>query len=70
MPLEAIEEAIAELPPTEKTTLANWLNAQDSEDWDRQIEADFSDGGAGMALFDQWAAKAGESMPLEEFLGD
>jgi hypothetical protein len=64
----AIKEAIAELPPAEKTTLANWLNAQDSEAWDRQIEADFSEGGAGMALLHQWAAEAGESMPLEEFL--
>jgi hypothetical protein len=45
MTLEAIKEAIAALPPAEKTTLASWLNAQDSEAWDRQIEADFSDGG-------------------------
>jgi len=54
MTLEAIKEAIAELPNTEKTSLATWLNAQDDEAWDRQIEADFSAGGAGMALLEQW----------------
>jgi hypothetical protein len=70
MTLEAIKRAIAELPPTEKTALAHWLNAQDSEAWDKQMEADFSEGGAGMALLDQWDAeiKSGESLPLEEFL--
>jgi hypothetical protein len=70
MTLEAIKEAIAELPPTEKTTLVSWLNAQDSEAWDRQIEADFSEAGAGMALLDQWDAeiKTGTSVSLDQFL--
>jgi hypothetical protein len=31
MTLEAIKEAIAELPNTEKSSLVSWLNAQDAE---------------------------------------
>jgi hypothetical protein len=41
MTLEAIKEAIAELSYTERTSLVIWLNAQDAEAWDSQIEADF-----------------------------
>jgi hypothetical protein len=37
MTLEAIKEAIAELPNSEKTSLAKWLNEQDAADWDRQM---------------------------------
>ena len=70
MTLEAIKEAISGLPAPEKTTLIQWLNLQDSEAWDREIEADFSESGAGMALLAKWDAecKAGNSIPLEEFL--
>jgi hypothetical protein len=70
MTLEAIKEAIAELPNTDKTSLASWLNAQDAEAWDRQIEADFSEGGAGSALLEQWDVEisGGESIALDEFL--
>jgi hypothetical protein len=68
--VEAIKEAIAELAAPEKTTLISWLNSQDSDDWDRQIEADFSNGGVGMSLLDQWDTeiKAGTSISLEELL--
>jgi hypothetical protein len=50
--------------------LISWLNMQDAKAWDRQIEADFSEGGAGMALLQQWDAEiqSGKSIPLEEFL--
>jgi hypothetical protein len=70
MTLEAIKEAITELPDTEKTSLASWLNAQDTEKWDRQIEADFSEGGAGTAPLEQWDSEIanGESISLDEFL--
>lgn len=44
MTLEAIKAAIAELPETEKASLAAWLIQQDAAAWDRQIEADFSEG--------------------------
>jgi hypothetical protein len=70
MTLEAIKEAIAELPNAEKTSLVIWLNAQDAEAWNRQIEADFSEGGAGMALLEQWDSEIaeGDSISLDEFL--
>ena len=70
MTLEAIKEAIAELPDTEKTSMVSWLNAQDAEAWDREIEADFSEGGAGMALLEQWDSEIsnGGSISLDEFL--
>jgi hypothetical protein len=70
MTLEAIKRAIAELPEQEKTSLAAWLNEQDADAWNNQIEEDFSAGGAGMALLERWDAeiKAGGSVSLEEFL--
>jgi len=68
--LEAIKQAITELPEQEKTSLAAWLNEQDAKAWDKQIEEDFSEGGAGEVLLETWDAeiKAGKSVPLEEFL--
>jgi hypothetical protein len=70
MTLEVIKQAIAELPEREKTSLVAWLNERDAKAWDQQIEDDFSEGGAGMALLEKWDAeiKAGKSIPLEEFL--
>ena len=70
MTLEAIKVAIKKLPEREKTSLAAWLRQQDAEAWDRQIEQDFSEGGAGAALLEAWDAEinAGKSAPLEEFL--
>ena len=70
MTLEAIKQAIAGLPEAEKASLVAWLSVQDAKAWDRQIEADFSEGGAGEALLQAWDAeiKAGGSMPLGEFL--
>jgi hypothetical protein len=70
MTLDAIKQVIAELPEAEKTSLIAWLNEQDAKVWDEQLETDFSEGGAGMALLERWDAEiqAGGSMPLEEFL--
>jgi hypothetical protein len=47
-----------------------WLNAQDAEARDSQIEADFSKRGAGMVLLEQWdfEIENGESISLDEFL--
>ena len=71
MTLEAIKEAIEQLPEEQKTSLVSWLNAKDAEAWDRQIEVDFSEGGAGMALLEQWDTeiRSGKSVSLDEFLG-
>lgn len=70
MTLEAIKKVIKELPQEEKDSLVGWLIQQDAEAWDKQIEEDFSECGAGAALLERWDAeiKAGKSLPLEEFL--
>ena len=44
MTLEALKEAIKELPADEKTRLAEWFLHQDAEAWDRQIEEDAASG--------------------------
>jgi hypothetical protein len=68
--MEAIKEAITELPPAEKTRLATWLLQQDLEEWDRQIQEDFSPGGRGMALLEEAEAEVREErvQPMDEFL--
>ena len=70
MTLEAIKAVIAELPEAERASLTAWLLRQDSAAWDRQIEADFSEGRAGTSLVERWDAeiKTGETAPLDDFL--
>jgi hypothetical protein len=72
MTVESIKHAIAELRPEEKTSLAAWLIEQDSAEWDRQMEEDFSPGGAGMALLEEAEAdaRAGRVKPMDEFLAE
>jgi len=52
MTLQALKEAIAGLPADEKTALASWLNQQEM-DGDRQMQTDFSQGGAGTPLVER-----------------
>jgi hypothetical protein len=47
MTLGEIKTAINELSDKERAELATWLLSLDRAAWDRQIEADFSAGGAG-----------------------
>jgi hypothetical protein len=70
MTLQAIKEAIKALPRREKSSLVAWLKQQDAEAWDKQIEEDFSEGGAGAGLLEAWDTeiKSGKSVPLEDFL--
>ena len=72
MTVESIKQAIAELQPEEKTSLAAWLIEQDAAEWDRQMEEDFSPGGAGMALLAEAEGdvRAGRIRPMDEFLAD
>jgi Arc/MetJ-type ribon-helix-helix transcriptional regulator len=72
MTLEAIKEAITDLPRDEKARLAAWLLQQDMEEWDQQIEADFSAGGKGMALLEEAEAdvREGRVKPMDEFLAE
>jgi hypothetical protein len=70
MTVEAIKEAIAELPEGERHSLAVWLNELDYDDWDKEMIKDFSPGGRGTA----WAERvkreiaAGKALPLEDGL--
>ena len=72
MTVEDIKEAIAELRIEEKTSLAAWIIEQDAAEWDRQIEEDFSPGGAGMSLLEEAEADvhAGRVKSMDEFLAD
>jgi len=67
MTIEAIKEAIQELPADEKTSLAAWLLEQDLREWDKQLEQDFSPGGGGMALLEEVDAQinAGNFEPFK-----
>jgi hypothetical protein len=68
--MEAIKEAITELPRDEKTRLASWLLQQGVEEWDRKIQEDFSPGGRGMALLEEAQAdvREGRVKPMDKFL--
>jgi hypothetical protein len=72
MTLEAIKGAIIELPRDEKTRLAAWLLQQDMEEWDRQIQYDFSPGGPGTALLEEAEAdvRDGRAKPMDEILAE
>ena len=72
MTVESIKQAIAELPSEQKTSLTAWLVRQDLDDWDRQIEEDFSPGGAGMALLNEAEAdiRQGRLKPMDGLLAE
>lgn len=72
MTIQAIKEAIEELPPRVKTRLAAWILRQDREEWDRQIEDDFSPGGRGMGLLKEAESdiRQGKTRPLDELLAE
>jgi len=59
---------IAELPAEEKTALATWLNEQQMDEWDRQMQTDFSPGGRGAKLVEKVKAdvRAGKFRPMDE----
>jgi hypothetical protein len=59
MTVEAIKEAISHLPDDARHSLAVWINELDYDDWDHQMEADFSTGGRGMALVEAMQHEAG-----------
>jgi hypothetical protein len=68
MTLEAVKEAIAGLPADERNALAAWLTAQENDEWDAQMEKDFSRGGRGVALPDKEKAEvwAGKFKPMDD----
>lgn len=66
MTVEAIKEAIADLSDEQKLALAAWLNEQTMDEWDRQMQRDFSAGGRGYHLVDKVKAdvRAGKFRPM------
>lgn len=50
MTVETIKDLIEHFPPDDQATLASWLGRRDMQAWDAQIERDFSEGGAGVAM--------------------
>ena len=66
--IEDIKEAIAGLPEEDKVSLAAWLNLQTMDEWDREMQRDFSPGGRGMKFLDQIKREIaeGETRPIEE----
>jgi hypothetical protein len=67
MELDAIKGAIAELPADERTALAAWLAEQEMDEWDKQMQKDFSPGGRGMHVVEKIRADigAGKFKPLD-----
>ena len=72
MTVEAIKEAIAELPDEERHSLSVWLNGLEYDDWDKQMATDFSPGGRDALWVEKVKANvaAGRFRPVEEFCGD
>jgi len=72
MTLEAIKEAIAQLPPDQQTVLASWLSERDWNAWDEQIERDFSRGGRGASLLAELELEIaeGKTHPMSEGFAD
>lgn len=66
MTVDAIKEAIADLPEEQKLALAGWLNEQTMDEWDREMQRDFSPGGRGYHLVDKVKAdvRAGKFRPM------
>jgi len=67
MTLEALKQAITELPAEERAALATWLNEQDMDEWGREMQKDFSTGGRGMRVVEKVKAdiRAGKFRPME-----
>ncbi len=70
MTVESIKEAITRLPEDERHSLAAWLNEIEYDHWDKQMAADFSPGGRGLALVEsvKHEIAQGKAVPFEEGL--
>ena len=68
MTIEAIKNAIADLPLEERHSLVSWLNELEYDAWDKQMVQDFSPGGRGMTLADKVKREIaeGSTVPLQE----
>ena len=68
MTVETIKEAIVQLSEPERHELAKWFGEFEEDEWDRQMEKDFSPGGRGEHLLEKikTQVRAGNFTPLEE----
>ena len=53
MTLEDIKEAVVHLSGPERQQLAEWFGELQEDEWDRQMEKDFSPGGRGAHLVER-----------------
>lgn len=70
MTLDAIKEAIQQLPDQDRRALAGWIVEMEEAEWDAEIERDFVPGGRGEALEKRIRREIaeGKARPLEEGL--
>ena len=68
MNLQAIKEEIGHLSDAERRELADWFAELEARAWEREIEHDFSPGGAGMPFLEEMKAdaQAGKFKPFKE----
>lgn len=68
MTVEAIKEAISGLPESDKVALATWLSVQTMDEWDKQMQNDFSPGGRGHHLVEKVKSdvRSGKFRPMSE----
>jgi hypothetical protein len=66
MTLPEIQKAIESLPQDEQTKLATWVAQRDLGAWDAEMEKDFSAGGAGGEILEDFRqqVRAGKSKPF------
>ncbi len=66
--MEAIQEAIRQLPEPARRKLADWFEELEAQAWDEQIERDFSPGGRGMRFLAEVKSEIAErkGRPMEE----
>ena len=68
MTLDAIKEAISDLPPEDRAALAAWIAEREMDQWDREMQRDFSPGGRGERLVEKIKAdvRGGKFRPMNE----
>jgi hypothetical protein len=66
--VETLKEAIAGLPEDDRVALASWLNLQTMDEWDREMQRDFSPGSRGHHLVEKVRAdiRADRFRPMAE----
>ena len=72
MNVEAIKDAITSLSEDDRHSLAAWLNENEYDAWDKQMVADFSEGGRRSALVERVKRQVaeGQSRPMQEAFAD